>query len=173
MHSAWASQAMRMFLCIATTNVLYRTGMRCLPASDPVLLANGRVLHDWHAEVIALRAFNHFLLQEAKILATSPGLESNVLRHRAPDEIVQCSEQQPFVIREDLRIMMYCSEAPCGDASMELIMEAQEDATPWPVTSHDDPALLQLLGRGSFSQLGIVRRKPCKFAIVSNKKWDG
>ncbi len=67
---------------------------------------------------------------------------------------------------------MYCSEAPCGDASMELVMEAQEDATPWPIASHDDGSPTQLLGRGSFSQLGIVRRKPCKFVFLSDDEGD-
>lgn len=146
--------------------------MRCLPASNPALLANGHVLHDWHAEVIALRAFDHFLLQEANLFESSPGFESNLLRRRAPHEISHVSGQQPFGIREGVRIMMYCSETPCGDASMELVMEAQEDPTPWPVTSHDDCTSSQLLGRGSFSQLGIVRRKPCEFAIVSNRIGD-
>lgn len=45
---------------------------------------------------------------------------------------------------------------------MELVMEAQDDPTPWPVAIPDEGASSTLLGRGSFSQLGIVRRKPCK-----------
>lgn len=47
---------------------------------------------------------------------------------------------------------------------MELVMEAQEDATPWPtpLVSVDEPD--QLLGRESFSQLGVVRRKPGKWS---------
>lgn len=52
-----------------------------------------------------------------------------------------------------------------GDASMELTMAAQDDASPWQsqspatdITSQDVP----LLGRGFFSQLGIVRRKPAR-----------
>ena len=43
---------------------------------------------------------------------------------------------------------------------MELIMEAQDDPTPWPVTVSDESTASGLLGRGSFSQLGVVRRKP-------------
>lgn len=66
---------------------------------------------------------------------------------------------------------MYCSEAPCGDASMELIMAEQEDATPWDVPStatittpnipltEVEPTLP---GRAYFSQLGVVRRKPAR-----------
>ena len=45
---------------------------------------------------------------------------------------------------------------------MELVMEAQDDATPWPVLPPSENGKQQtLLGRGSFSQLGVVRRKPC------------
>ena len=71
------------------------------------------------------------------------------------------SGQQPFVVREDVRIHMYTSQAPCGDASMELVMEAQDDATPWPVTpaeTGDHPMMMK--GRENFAELGIVRRKP-------------
>ncbi|EGD84194.2 hypothetical protein H112_07882 [Trichophyton rubrum D6] len=65
---------------------------------------------------------------------------------------------------------MYCSCAPCGDASMELCMAAQEDATPWelPVpelrnTGNPDGQQQVLLnGRAHFSILGAVRRKPSR-----------
>lgn len=135
--------------------------MKCLPSASNTLLAANHVLHDWHAEIVAIRAFNHFLLEEARLLALNPDYDSTILRTWTPSDC-QDAMQQPFAIRDDARIVMYCSEAPCGDASMELVMEAQEDATPWPVTSNDDGTLSQLLGRGFFSQLGIVRRKPCE-----------
>jgi tRNA-specific adenosine deaminase 1 len=81
---------------------------------------------------------------------------------------------------------MYCSEAPCGDASMELVMDAQEDATPWttaPPTASPSTALPTALptasssttppsplpptaqalrGRSNFSLLGAVRCKPSR-----------
>ena len=136
--------------------------MRCLPISKLAIAAEGHILHDWHAEIVAIRAFNHYLLQEAHALASFPDFKSTILRHRTKDEILSGSIKQPFIIQDEIRIMMYCSEAPCGDASMEIVMESQEDATPWPVavTADDTPTLL--LGRGSFSQLGVVRRKPGK-----------
>ena len=137
--------------------------MKCLPASQIALLDSGTVLHDWHAEILAIRAFNHFLLQEAYSLASSSMYKSCILRRKNADELDSPSSRfQPYTIHEDLKIMMYCSEAPCGDASMELIMEAQEDATPWPVIPPTESDAQPLLGRGSFSQLGVVRRKPCK-----------
>lgn len=134
--------------------------MRCLSTLKPELFAAGHVLHDWHAEIMSIRALNHFLLQEANHLLSSPASTSTILRRREEHEMTKAFGQQCLALREDLRLMMYSSEAPCGDASMELVMEAQEDATPWPVAIPDRETSSQLLGRGSFSQLGIVRRKP-------------
>lgn len=144
--------------------------MKCLPATQPTLIASGTVLHDWHAEILAIRAFNHFLLQECYVLASSPGYESPVLRRRGDDVLLKSSGQQPFTLHDGVRLMMYCSEAPCGDASMELVMEAQEDATPWPVEDVVDSIRPGLLGRGSFSQLGVVRRKPCRYLMFCQKE---
>ncbi|KAI9931881.1 hypothetical protein MW887_010466 [Aspergillus wentii] len=75
---------------------------------------------------------------------------------------------------------MYCTCAPCGDASMELCMAAQEDATPWDVTppkpdpnasnsEDDDPSTNLLDGRAHFSILGVVRRKPARMDAESTR----
>ncbi|KAK0509915.1 hypothetical protein JMJ35_007309 [Cladonia borealis] len=139
------------------------TGMKCLPANQTALLDSRTVLHDWHAEILAIRAFNHFLLQEAYLLASSSTYTSCILRRKKANESDSpSSRSRPYTIHEDLKIMMYCSEAPCGDASMELIMEAQDDATPWPAVPPTENGAQPLLGRGLFSQLGVVRRKPSR-----------
>ncbi|KAI2472323.1 adenosine deaminase/editase [Annulohypoxylon bovei var. microspora] len=161
------------------------TGMKCLPTSK-VAHAQGNVLHDWHAEVLAIRAFNRFVLDECKVLAQ--GGSSKFLRRRTSDEMSSPQNgeiedeglwhDQPFAWREDILLHMYCSEAPCGDASMELIMASQEDATPWelpPATApntctastspppiHSSTSTPSLPGRAYFSHLGIVRRKPAR-----------
>ncbi|KAI2634897.1 adenosine deaminase/editase [Hypomontagnella submonticulosa] len=155
------------------------TGMKCLPVSK-IPQAQGNVLHDWHAEVLAIRAFNRFVLDECKALAQ--GHSSEFLRRRTAEEVVSAPESreeeneeewngQPFAWKEDVLLYMYCSEAPCGDASMELIMAAQEDATPWdlppatPTTAISIDAgntTASLPGRAFFSQLGVVRRKPAR-----------
>ncbi|KAL8676683.1 MAG: hypothetical protein Q9186_006816 [Xanthomendoza sp. 1 TL-2023] len=138
------------------------TGMKCLPINQ-VAEANGSILHDWHAEIVALRAFNHFLLRECLELVDSPTKISPIIRRRDVGEISMENGLQPFSIHDDLQLHMYSSEAPCGDASMELLMEAQVDATPWP-TDQLHPATKKLpgllRGRESFADLGIVRRKP-------------
>ena len=138
------------------------SGMKCLPSSKASLFDSGTVLHDWHAEILAIRAFNRFLLQECHQLASCADYESPILQWRTLRDELALQDSPPFNIRKGLRIMMYCSEAPCGDASMELVMESQDDPTPWPVIVSGERATSGLLGRGSFSQLGIVRRKPCK-----------
>ncbi len=135
--------------------------MKCLPEAK-VSRAAGSVLHDWHAETIAIRAFNHFLLQECLRLAQHASEDSALIRRRTRNEISETSGLQPFTLRENTKIYMYCSEAPCGDASMELIMDAQDDPTPWPVQFGSGGSESQMLkGRANFSELGIVRRKPC------------
>ena len=149
------------------------TGMKCLPASK-IPLTQGIVLHDCHAEILALRAFNRFLIDECRRLAnTGPGGHGMWLRWREErkngdgKELKQQQQQQPFALQDDVRIHMYCSEAPCGDASMELTMATQEDATPWDHQQPEEAAdslsdAPQLVGRGHFDQLGIVRRKPAR-----------
>ena len=148
--------------------------MKCLPASK-LPLAHGTVLHDWHAEVLAIRAFNRFLIQECADLAAA-GLRSSTFVRRREDTEITSAEFQPFAIKEDVKIHMYCSEAPCGDASMELVMDAQEDATPWPVPppaaarsqevsggyGMSDMPLPNLRGRSHFSLLGHIRLKPSR-----------
>ncbi|KFZ03611.1 hypothetical protein V502_10802 [Pseudogymnoascus sp. VKM F-4520 (FW-2644)] len=138
------------------------TGMKCLP-SNKIPEANGTVLHDWHAEVVALRSINRFLLEECRKIALSKDQSSKYVRRRRADEITP-SNFQPFTIKEDVKLHMYCSEAPCGDASMELTMAAQDDATPWAIPAPASPTATDssMPGRGYFSNLGIVRRKPSR-----------
>jgi tRNA-specific adenosine deaminase 1 len=76
----------------------------------------------------------------------------------------------PFEFRKEVRIWLYCTCAPCGDASMELCMATQDDSTPWPVPANSpenaepeqDLKGRLLDGRAHFSILGVVRRKPSR-----------
>jgi tRNA-specific adenosine deaminase 1 len=149
-----------------------RTGVKCLPKSK-ISNAKGIVLHDCHAEIVALRAFNRFLLDECALLAHDSTATSLFIEPRSVDQGNERSPQ-PFTIKNNVSIHMYCSEAPCGDASMELVMQAQEDATPWELpqlsqghsegVSNSSDA--EMKGRGHFSELGIVRRKPGRFDSI-------
>ncbi|KAJ9624997.1 hypothetical protein H2203_004948 [Taxawa tesnikishii (nom. ined.)] len=130
------------------------TGMKCLTKQKVASGAlSGNVLHDCHAEMLALRAFNRFLLDECRILArkseedksqdSRPASEAEtVVEWRRVKEEQHTDDLEgldgvkgPFKIKATVKLHMYCSEAPCGDASMELTMAAQEDATPWTTPS--------------------------------------
>ncbi|RDW80139.1 hypothetical protein BP6252_04777 [Coleophoma cylindrospora] len=144
------------------------TGMKCLP-QNKISQAQGLALHDWHAEILAIRSFNRLLLEECHALAVSEKKTSEYVRFREADELTE-SHFQPFALRDGIDLHMYCSEAPCGDSSMELTMAAQDDSSPWDVPptiqSQDIEASTEaeaiLYGRGYFSELGIVRRKPSR-----------
>ncbi|KAH7176525.1 adenosine deaminase/editase [Dactylonectria macrodidyma] len=141
------------------------TGMKCLPY-DKVSESNGVGIHDWHAEILAIRTFNRFLLDECEILLRD-GTESDIVQRTRVSLDKDAMYEKPFKIRDDVKLHMYCSEAPCGDASMELTMAAQVDPSPWqaPVAREPGPesqSKASLLGRGHFSELGIVRKKPSR-----------
>ncbi|KAF1924564.1 tRNA-specific adenosine deaminase [Didymella exigua CBS 183.55] len=145
--------------------------MKCLP-HNKLSSANGNILHDWHAEVVAIRTFNRFLLDECLRISSadshSHSYSHSAVIHPRPGFERSAQEPQPFAIRDDVQILMYCSEAPCGDASMELTMDAQVDATPWttapptilPELGSDSAGALR--GRSNFSLLGAVRCKPSR-----------
>ncbi|KAF2656198.1 hypothetical protein K491DRAFT_692217 [Lophiostoma macrostomum CBS 122681] len=151
------------------------TGMKCIPFSK-LPDAHGNILHDWHAEILALRAFNRFLLDECLELVSCPSKPSDFLDLHG-ESTLPSAIHQPYKLKDDVSIHMYCSEAPCGDCSMELTMDAQEDATPWtsppptvssPVAVSDtstvstSAAISALRGRTHFSHLGAVRMKPSR-----------
>ncbi|KAL6883831.1 tRNA-specific adenosine deaminase [Trichoderma longibrachiatum] len=151
------------------------TGMKCLPASK-LAEAKGVAIHDWHAEVLAIRTFNRFMLDECQTLIESNCHEHESILQRGHPWGLDAEDgrfTRPFVVKEGVKLHMYCSEAPCGDASMELIMAAQADASPWQLpapqplsssasTDAEQNPTAQLPGRAYFSQLGIVRRKPAR-----------
>ena len=137
--------------------------MKCIPLSK-ISSAHGRILHDSHAEILSLRSFNHFLLQECGKLAEDERHSSRIIVRRTAQEVRSSGSSQPFAIKPGLKIHMYCSEVPCGDASMEIVMRAQQDSTPWLDSGGQagSSSTTSLKGRGYFSELGIVRRKPAR-----------
>lgn len=87
--------------------------MKCLPSSK-LPMANGTGLHDWHAETLALRAFNHFVLDECKNMILT-GRPSQFLRLCADEKSDGSTRRhaQPFAWLSDVSLHMYCSETPC------------------------------------------------------------
>ncbi|PYH71640.1 tRNA-specific adenosine deaminase [Aspergillus vadensis CBS 113365] len=163
--------------CVAVTS-----GAKCLPTTQ-LASSTGLVLHDWHAEILALRAFNYWLLSEIRALIdhehehqqsssssspTTPKPSPFIRRRQQSPNKDTNNNETPFELHPSLKIYLYCTTAPCGDASMELTMAAQDDPTPWGITPSEEEAGL-LSGRANFSQLGIVRRKPARADAPSTK----
>lgn len=158
-----------------------RTGAKCLPASQ-ISQCRGLVLHDCHAEILTIRAFNYWLLNECRHVLSSPTGDNNTssyIRHRSKSKNSN-DKWPPLEFYPDIKIYMYCTCAPCGDASMELCMAAQEDPTPWELpppssnnndhgTSLDTEPDTLLVGRAHFSLLGAVRRKPARMDAESTR----
>ncbi|KAK9767609.1 hypothetical protein K7432_002496 [Basidiobolus ranarum] len=107
------------------------SGLKCLSSSK--LPMNGDALHDSHAEVLARRGFNKYLLDQASIVAK--GGSSDVLKRCDKYEEIDGNEGTPFeLISSDITFHMYVSHCPCGDASTtslanEQSLEALENYT--------------------------------------------
>ncbi|KAJ4512483.1 hypothetical protein HRR83_006999 [Exophiala dermatitidis] len=145
--------------------VALATGTKCL-SSSALPDCRGLVLHDCHAEVLALRGFNYWLLSEVEKLLESPEYESPFLEsadHCSADDqfVLLSTPRAPFRLKPTVMVYFFTTEAPCGDASMEILMSSMPpgEAAPWPV---EEDATTILQGRGHFSLLGHVRRKPAR-----------
>lgn len=148
------------------------TGTKSLPVST-LPKCHGLILHDCHAEILALRGLNYWLLCEIQRLLESESFASEWIEFVPPGKddfngnVVE-GEYLPIRLRERVEISLFSTEAPCGDASMELLVAATEaagrDITPWPSSalSEDAPEPQLPPGRGCFSNLGALRRKPAR-----------
>jgi len=145
------------------------TGTKSLPVSA-LPKCKGLVVHDCHAEILVLRGLNYWLLTEIERLVHSTEYDSPWLEMTSSVGNGSTSST-PFRLIQGVEISLFSTEAPCGDASMELLMAAAEaaghDISPWPTDADQrgasDVKIKNLpLGRGSFSNLGALRRKPAR-----------
>lgn len=145
-----------------------------------------------------MRAFNYWLLTEChSVLASEQSPSCEAAAAASTDRPGYSPPTSPFVRRRKIHtlnsnelpyppleldpsitIYLYCTCAPCGDASMELCMAAQEDSTPWEIPPNPDnekepsdptPETDLLDGRAHFSRLGVVRRKPARVDAESTR----
>ncbi|ANB15960.1 Tad1p [Sugiyamaella lignohabitans] len=131
------------------------TGVKAIPnASLPK--CHGMVLHDMHAEILAIRGFNRFLLEEClkAVEQRSDYILYDKQRHS------EDGSRYMFFAKSKLKIYLYVSEAPCGDASMSLISSGQQDAWADPVSRIDGVESGIVRGRDHCFQVGLTRTKP-------------
>ncbi|KAI5958168.1 hypothetical protein CANMA_004322 [Candida margitis] len=116
------------------------TGVKVLP--DRVRnYPDGRIVHDMHAEILSLRLFNYFLLEEA-----------SKKQSKWVNRI-----QNKYKFRDDVKLALFVSEPPCGDVSMNYLSSSLISSEAWEVSSSNNGFHR---GRNNFDQLGVVRTKP-------------
>ncbi|KAI7856344.1 adenosine deaminase/editase [Circinella umbellata] len=94
------------------------TGLKCLPYSK--LCKQGQLVHDSHAEVIAKRGFQRYILDQ---------IEKSLKGNDGPFCVTSKTDNDnvsPHVtLKSGYSFHMYISQSPCGDASMTGIAESQ------------------------------------------------
>ncbi|KAF8211520.1 adenosine deaminase/editase [Mycena galopus ATCC 62051] len=126
------------------------TGTKCLPANRLPLI--GESLHDSHAEVLARRGAVRWFMEEIGRCQGST-FQS--------EWIYLCDGR--YALKADIRLSLYVSTVPCGDASMRFLstsqdeqMAALKDSAIRPPT---DPTLAAR-GRDNYALFGVLRTKP-------------
>ncbi|KAK9235359.1 adenosine deaminase/editase [Lipomyces kononenkoae] len=128
------------------------TGVKAMPDST-VATAGGHVLHDCHAEVLAIRAFNRYLINECEKLDDNERYFSLCVERNVCTRPLNFKR---FRLRQNCEIYLLATEVPCGDASMELVGAGTQDA--WDAGKLEPGRPLK--GREYFSEIGRVRTKP-------------
>lgn len=155
------------------------TGVKATPDTD-LHRSKGKILHDCHAEILALRSFNTILLQE--MIQIKQGNSSDLLLS-LPTVEASGDYRPKYRFNKKWKLALYVSKLPCGDASMDSLEEfdiqtnsSQNNKIPKVdkelndklVNMTDDdpiqyisPKVKHILrGRFNFSKKGYVRTKP-------------
>ncbi|KAH8830579.1 hypothetical protein DL96DRAFT_1460829 [Flagelloscypha sp. PMI_526] len=131
------------------------TGTKCLPASKYPIC--GEALHDSHAEVLARRGAIRWFLEE-------------ILRTRTSGQVSQwidpAHDGVKWNLKPSVRVWLYVSTLPCGDASTLHIASLQaihdpdmaglKNASPPPALPNGAVSR----GRNNYQLLSVLRTKP-------------
>ncbi|KAH9041952.1 adenosine deaminase/editase [Lactarius hengduanensis] len=145
-------------------------GAKCLPAGR--LPVRGDALHDSHAEVIARRGAVRWLLEEAQRAAAHRHQDARGPSSSASASawLSACDDSEEdgrpvFALRDGVRLWMYASTVPCGDASMGLLAAVQDPEVAARMDAHAlarpaPPPGVPSRGRDGYARLGVLRTKP-------------
>lgn len=130
-----------------TECITFATGVKVVPerARD---YSHGTIIMDNHAEMLALRAFNWW-----------------ILKHIDDDKYFEASDiAGKRRLKLKYSVQLYISEPPCGDALMSYIAQDQPAWKRRKVSDIDDNSEDATggvaRGRAQFDELGVVRTKP-------------
>ncbi|XP_054856414.1 tRNA-specific adenosine deaminase 1 isoform X2 [Eublepharis macularius] len=104
--------------CLQATKevVAMGTGTKCIGQSK--MRKTGDVLNDSHAEVVAKRSFQRYLLHQLWLAAV----------HQEKSIFIPGTEQGKWILRSHIDFVFFSSHTPCGDAS--IIPVTEEEAQP-------------------------------------------
>jgi tRNA-specific adenosine deaminase 1 len=91
------------------------TGTKCVGLG--LLDEEGRVLHDSHAEVLAKRGFQRYLLRTLRHLKVNPSFidDGDCILMLSPSS---SDSNNIYQQRSNWQLYLYSSDSPCGDASI-------------------------------------------------------
>ncbi|KAF0276325.1 hypothetical protein FOG50_02850 [Hanseniaspora uvarum] len=143
--------------------VALTTGIKCQNVNEMKREnKDGKILHDSHAEVLAFRAFNRFILQ---LMHDYEAVDD--------DDILIKKNGSNFEWNDVWEIGLYVSELPCGDLA---VIHEQHKKT---ITEHqvwkdhemkqyvDETIKTILRGKNNVKKTGYVRTKPGRFDSVA------
>lgn len=136
------------------------TGVKALP-NRVREYSEGSIVHDLHAEILAIRLFNWYLLDECfKVSAKDTEYTSKIIEKSQ-------NNRSQFKLKDNINLALLVTEPPCGDASISYLTETLEDKEPWKDEAANSSKRQKLnsdlpvtRGRTNFDKLGIVRTKP-------------
>ncbi|KAL6950235.1 hypothetical protein ACO0QE_000911 [Hanseniaspora vineae] len=139
------------------------TGVKVTPDTH-LSRSMGKMLHDCHAEILAIRGFNAVLHDQ---IHRYQGIEDKTELYLIEEGL----SGKSFRVVEKWDFYLYISEMPCGDSSMGEEIESRcraEDDQHEKLVFNDsdliqyvDPSVKTVLrGRFNYSRKGIVRTKP-------------
>ncbi|KIK99701.1 hypothetical protein PAXRUDRAFT_30345 [Paxillus rubicundulus Ve08.2h10] len=127
------------------------TGCKCLPKDR--LPQQGDALHDSHAEVLARRCALRWFLEEI----------GRYVSRDAQSQWLTRDHEGMFSLKEGVRMIMYTSTPPCGDASMRFLASHQDEE----MAKLKDSAIFESLpegvasrGRDNYALFAVLRTKP-------------
>lgn len=141
------------------------TGVKTIPEQLIEMNENkGYLVHDSHAEILALRLFNYYLLNE---VLRQEGLNSTAKQLPIPkisimEKYAGCKDK--YRIKKNIKLGLYISELPCGDSSMndKDLEDILKDNNVWNSkrikTNNVENGIVR--GRAGYNQLGCLRTKP-------------